>query len=88
MSSDMLTRIIGEDNSAVSVGLEVDTNIKVGCFVVQMLHAGGSASDCKTEILFDIFGAGAVCIRGLDNAYVQNFSKSRLAAQVREKCGR
>ena len=57
----------GEENGAVTVGLEVNTDIEALGDVVKVLDASGSAHDGKLEVGADVVGAGTVGIGGLDN---------------------
>lgn len=67
---------IGEENSAMTVSLEVDTNIESLRGMVEMLDAGRSADNRKLEHLLYIFGRSAVGVGSLDETNPQLFAKT------------
>lgn len=62
---------VGEDDGSVAVGLKVDSDIKLGSSVVEMLDTGGGALDGEPELLGNVCGGGAVGIGGLHNTDVE-----------------
>ncbi|KND90179.1 hypothetical protein TOPH_05174 [Tolypocladium ophioglossoides CBS 100239] len=60
-------RLLGEDDGAVAVGLEVDANVELARGVVQMLDTRGRADNGELQVLLDVVGAGTVGVSSLDN---------------------
>lgn len=79
--------LLGEDNSAVTVGLEVDTNVELAGSMVQMLDTSGSADDWELKVLLDVAGAGTVGISSLDDANAEIILEASRANEVANERG-
>src|SRR5690606_30729864 len=60
--------LLREDDGAMAVGFEVDTDIELASSMVEMLHTSGGADDGKLKMLLDVGCASTVGVGGLDNA--------------------
>jgi hypothetical protein len=83
-STDGLLR---EDNSTVTISLEVNTNVELTSSVVQMLHTSRSEDDGKLKVLLNIVRAGTVGIGGLNNANAEVISKAGRSNEVTNERG-
>ncbi len=84
---EALERKIGEDYSTVAVGFEVNTHIKLGCRMMQMLDAGRSAHNGEFQIFGYVASRGAVGIGGLDDTDFEFFREAGRAGEVRDEQG-
>lgn len=79
---DHLERIIGEGDGAMSVGLEVDTDIKAKGSVVKVLHTCVGANDGKLQYLLNVVGTRAVSVGGLNDTNLEIMGNTGATSQV------
>ena len=85
--ADYVDCVGGEEDGAVAVGFEVDTDVVAGGGVVQVFDAGGRALDGELEDLGDVFGGGAVGVGGLHDADFEGRIDAGNAGHVGEEGG-
>lgn len=79
---DDLECILREGDGAVSVSLEVDADIEAQGGVMKVLHTGVGADDGKFKHLFDVVGARAVGVGGLDDTDLELLGNASAASKV------
>ncbi len=85
--TDRLDRLGGEEDRAVSVGFEVDTDVVASGGMMQVLDAGGRTFDWELEDVGDVFGSGPVGVGGLDYADFEFAVDASDAGHVGEEGG-
>jgi hypothetical protein len=77
-----------ESDGAVTVGLEVNTDVEPQGGVVEMLHTSIGANDGKLEDLLDVVGAGTIGIGGLNDTDLQLLRNTSIASEIADERGR
>lgn len=77
-----LKSVLREGDGAVTVGLEVDTDIESQSGVVEMLHTSVGANDGELEHLLDVVGAGTVGIGSLNDTNLQLLRNTSIAGEI------
>lgn len=85
LGADSSNGLLGEYNGAVTVGLKVNADVKLGGSMVEPLHTGWCADSWQLEGLGDVVGAGAVGVSSLNNTDLQLVSELGLASKVANK---
>ena len=57
--------LLVEDNCAVSVSLEVNTDVVVFCLLVEVFDSSGGEERLHSEVLLEVFGGRIVGVVGL-----------------------
>jgi hypothetical protein len=87
---DGLQRVVGENGGAVAIGFEVDTNVKLLCGVVKILHSCRRAGDREAEVLLDVVRRCAIGVRSLYDTDLDLVREARCAYKIakegRHKC--
>ena len=60
--------LLVEDNCAVSVSLEVNTDVVVFCLLVEVFDSSGGEERLHSEVLLEVFGGRIVGVVGLYKA--------------------
>ena len=86
LGADGADSLLGEDDGAVAVGLEVDADIEFGGSVVKPLDTSWCANGWELECLGDIVGGCAVGVSSLDDTNLQLIasSASRARSPIKE----
>lgn len=74
--------VVGEDDGAVAVGLEVDADVELFGGVVEIFDTGGSAVDLELQVFFYVFGGCAIGVCSLDNPDLELVCEVGLADEV------
>lgn len=82
---DGLQSVFGEGNGSVSIGFEVDTDIKAQSGVMEMLDASVGANGGEFENLLNVVRASSVSISSLDDANLELLGNSGIAGQVTDE---
>lgn len=80
-------RVRREDDGAMTVGLEVNANVKLLGRMMQILDSGGCAVNLESQVLFDVLRRSAVCVSGLNDANLDRIRQPSQADLVSEEGG-
>ena len=86
--ADHVDGLVGEDDGAVAIRLEVDADVEVAHGrMVEVLDTGWSADDRQLEDLVDVFSGRTVGVGGLYEADVQFLVEAGAAGHLDEEDG-